>query len=221
MRCGPRAPTGTGTGSPRATPRHTEVPPAYGVRRLGETPRRGRLAPGAGRRRRRPPYCCRHCHRATTAPPRPGPAARSVHATRTHLALTGGAAARIVRTGSCRLRGAGPAAGGSRRRAQEMLVGRGRIELPQPKARVLQFPRRRPPAFAESVSTHETAVCSAPASADVRPDCYRRCCPVRLPERHLVDRLLGADGLDLLAAEDRPADELGDLRVGPTQPPGR
>ena len=51
------------------------------------------------------------------------------------------------------------------------------------------------------------------ASAGVRPDCYRRCCPVRLPERHLVDRLPGADGLDLLAAEDRPADELGDPRV--------
>jgi len=36
LRCGPRAPTGTGTGSPRATPRRTEVPPADGVRRLGE-----------------------------------------------------------------------------------------------------------------------------------------------------------------------------------------
>src|SRR5664279_2880839 len=36
LRCGPRAPTGTGTGSPRATPRRTAVPPADGVRRLGE-----------------------------------------------------------------------------------------------------------------------------------------------------------------------------------------
>ncbi len=63
-----------------------------------------------------------------------------------------------------------------------MLVGRGRIELPQPKARVLQFPRRRPPAFAESQSAHEPAVCSAPTFAGVRPDCYRRYRPTRAPE---------------------------------------